>query len=151
MDKSKVYTWLGFDSEKTEEVLHFIEQDNLRILSKKKLDRARGEILGKNNAAINKHKGILISSPNCEITKDIIESIKMARKANILYTQFKPYKDIFTKHNTCVQKPPIVQSPPLEEYFQEQPIEEQPCFEQIPMDCYDNRDFEKADKDYYIE
>ena len=147
MDKSKVYTWLGFDSEKTKEVKGFIEKESLRIMDKKKRDITRGEICGKNKAALNKHKGILVSSPNCNITKLIITSIELSMNENILYSESRHYKNIFSSRNTTQ----IEQQPLVEEYTPEPPVEEQPYFEQVPMDCYDNVDFEGVDRDYYIE
>ena len=145
LDNSKVYTWLGFDEVKSEEALRHILYEEKRLASKKKLDKERGATLGRNTNQINKIKQILEGSPNCEVSKSQLKYAIEARKNNILFSNYSPYKRIFSSVNGTEP------TPTFEDFVPEAPLEDYLDFETIPMTCYDYSDFEENDKEYYIE
>lgn len=146
LDNSKVYTWLGFDEVKSEEALRHILYEEKRLASKKKLDKERGAILGKNTNHIKKIKQILEGSPNCEVAKAQLKYTIEARKNNILFSNYSPYKKIFSSpasEDTSV-------SDQMQKYFLEPIMESPPDFEEIPSDCYIDVNYNEVDKDYDI-
>lgn len=99
-DNSKVYTWLGFESNKTIEVVNFTKACQDKAERKRELDRKRGEILGRNNAECKKllrFAETLKQNGNIEDSERQLEKIKVIKQAtkhNTYYKDYQPYKDL---------------------------------------------------------
>ncbi len=151
-DNSKVYTWLGFEADKTLEVVKFLAEEAKRVERKKALDKVRNEIWGRNTNKLKSFQQILKTSPNCENTKHYIEQIKLATKANVLYSEFQGYKDIHK-----VSQVPLLSQEELATYTTQASHEVLPTFsgelvqyeqDVIPLDAQALMDMQYCDRDY---
>ncbi|CAL9969674.1 hypothetical protein VPHF99_0147 [Vibrio phage F99] len=99
-DNSKVYTWLGFEANKTLKAQNFMRVCQDKAERKKELDKVRGEILGRNQAEIRKLKKFAQTlldnghDEDCEFQYEKIKVIKLAIKENVYFKEYQPYKEL---------------------------------------------------------
>ncbi|MGX9416568.1 helix-turn-helix domain-containing protein [Vibrio sp. WJH972] len=116
MDNSKVYTWKGFEAEKTPEVLAFEKALVRKREAKKEFDRVRGANLGRNNAEVKKLEGLLEIN-SCEKLEEELKLVKEARSKNVYFREYEPYTTFKTdtrkKYFTAADQPTHVETPKL--------------------------------------
>lgn len=113
-DKSKVYTWLGFESNKTIEVINFKVSCQDKQDKIKEFNRVRGEILGRNTSEFKKllrYAETLKQTGYSEDSLSVIEKankVKEATRHNIYFKEYEPYKELTrSQYKVCEEVPSI--------------------------------------------